>query len=202
MSAYGELSRAAEQRSGFGIVPESWQNEPVTGITQDFIQTLYEHALGITDFSGWTHSIWAALWPVTGGLIVTWTNEGVRLLQGLGYEPFIQETYWPLTGGPWMLPRHPRERIAYGDASVNSPGRVAFLLCFGTKVIAMAPLPDQLAVPQEAHRAIMEDCASWQGVSSLMRVRERLDSLSHEVRTALEFASCETSFPGRCAQCP
>lgn len=202
VSARGELSKSAEHRSGFGIIAESWQTEPVTGITEDFIQTLYEHALGITNFRGWTHSIWGALWPMTGGLIVTWASEGVRLLRGLGYEPSIQETYWPLTGEPWMLPRHPRERIAYGDASLNSPGSIAFLLCFGTRVIALALSPEQLAITQEAHRAVMADCASWEKASSLARARARLDQLSHEVRTALELARCHTSFPGKCALCP
>jgi len=199
---YSELSKAAEQRSGFGIITESWQAEPVTGLTTDFIQTLYEHALGITDFGSWTHSAWAALWPTTGGLIVTWPNEGVRLLQHFGLDPFIQETYWPLAGGPFMLPRHSKERIAYGDASLVSPCRVAFLLCFGTKVIATAFLLEQLTPPEEAHRAIMADCASWQKAGSLMRTRKGLDSLSHELQNALESAACETSFPGRCARCP
>jgi hypothetical protein len=199
---YSELLRVAEQRSSFDIIPENWQSEPATGITQDFVSTLYEHALGLTDCSGWTHSAWAALWPMTGGLIVTWVNEGVRLLQYLGLDPFIQETYWPLTGGSFMLPRHPRERIAYGDASLDSTCRVAFLLCFGTQVIATASSPEQLASFQEAHQAIMADCASWQSAGSLVQTRQRLDSLSHEVRTALESAVCETSFPGRCTRCP
>ena len=199
---HNELSRAAEQRSGLGIITESWQEEPVTGLTTDFIQTLYEHALGIIDLSGWTHSAWAALWPVTGGLIITWPHEGVRLLRHLGLDPLIREVYWPLTGGPLMLPRHPRERIAYGDARLDSPCRVAFLLCFGTRVIATAFLLEQLALPEEVYRAIMADCASWQKASSLTRTRKALDSLSHEVQTALESAVCETSFPGRCARCP
>jgi hypothetical protein len=201
VSARSELSKAAAERSGFGIVTESWQNEPVTGITRDFVQTLYEHALGITDLSRWTHSTWAGLWPMTGGLIVTWANEGVRLLRGLGYEPSVQETYWPLSG-EWMLPRHPQERIAYGDANLNDLCRVAFLLCFGTRVIATATFPEELALLQEAHRAMLADCVSGQRASSLRRVRERLGSLSQEVRMALEFARCETSFPGKCTLCP
>jgi len=199
---YRELSKAAEERSGLGIITASWQEGPVTGLTTDFIQTLYEHTLGITDFSGWTHSAWAALWPVTGGLIITWPNEGVRLLRRLGLDPIIEETHWPLTGGPFMLPRHSRERIAYGDARLDSPCRVAFLLCFGTTVIATASRWEQLAPSEEAHRAIIADCASWQRATSLARARNGLDALSHEVQIALESVLCETSFPGRCARCP
>ena len=197
-----DLCQAAERQSGFGINSGAWEKEPVTGITGDFVQTLYEHALGLTDFSGWTHSTWAALWPMTGGLIITQTGEGLRLIQRRGLDPSIQETYWPLTGGSFMLPRHSRERIAYGDARLDSMFRVAFLLCFGMKVIATALLLEQLVLPGEAHRAIMADCASWQSATSLVQTRQRLDSLSHEVRTALESAVCETSFPGKCTRCP
>ena len=198
---YGELTRLAEQESGCSLVPGNWQDEPASGITQDFVRTLYEHALGITDMNQWSHSIWAGLWPVTGGLIVTWVNEGVRLLQRLGLDPFIQEIYWPLNGA-WMLPRHPRERVAYGDASLNVSCTVAFLLCFGTNVIALAPSPEELVTIQEVHRAMLTDFASGQKASSLRRMRERLDSLSQEVRTTLEFARCQASFAGKCAQCP
>jgi hypothetical protein len=201
VAIHSELTRLAEQESGCSPVPGNWQDKPATGITQDFVQTLYEHVLGITDMSRWSHSIWAGLWPVTGGLIVTWTNEGVRLLQRLGLDPFIQEIYWPLNG-KWMLPRHPRERIAYGDANLNVSCTVAFLLCFGTNVIAMAFSAEELIRIQEVHRAMLTDFDSGQKTSSLRRTRERLDSLSQEVRTALEFAQCETSFAGKCAFCP
>ncbi|MFP3880407.1 MAG: hypothetical protein ACLFVA_05590 [Dehalococcoidia bacterium] len=197
-----ELSKVAEERSGFGIIAGSWQNEPVTGITRDFIQMLYEDTLDIIDFSRWTHSVWAALWPENGGLIVTWPNEGLRLLRHLGLDPVIQQTFWPLNGGPFILPRHQGERIAYGDADLYSTGKVALLLCFGPRVIAVASLPEQLTSVQEAHEGIVADCASWQMVGSLARTRERLDTLSQEVRSTLEFAHCETSFPGRCPQCP
>jgi hypothetical protein len=202
VSTYSELAKITQERSGFSLISGTWQDEPVTGLTQDYVQTLYEYALGISNFKGWAHSTWAVTWPDTGGLIVTWVNEGVRLLQGMGYDPSIQENYWVLAGGPWILPRHPRERIVYGDATLNSLCRVAFLLCFGTKVIAVVPFAEQLTPCQDVHKTMMEDCTTWQKAVTLRRARASLNSLSQEVITALERAYYQTSFPGRCALCP
>jgi len=202
VNIHGDLTKAALERSGFGITANTWQDEPVTGLTEGYVQTLYDYATGINSFRGWAHSFWAITWPATGGMIITWPNEGVRLLSGRGYDPFIRETYWILAGDPWLVPRHMGERVAYGNATLNSLCSVAFLLCFGTKVIAVVPFVEQLALCQEVHKTMMADCITWQRTTSLRQARVGLDSLSQEIIIALEHARSQTSFPGKCSLCP
>lgn len=202
VNTYSELVKTAQERCGLDITREIWQQQPVMGLTQDFVQTVYERALGIGQSTIWAHSAWGVVWPNTGGLVITSVNEGMQLRLYNRYDASITETRWVLVGESLMLPTHSRERVAYGDADLNSPGMVAFLLCFGAKAIALTASPDQLAVCEQAHRDLIRDCTTCEKTTKLIRARASLDSLNREVLTALERARYQPSFPGICPLCP
>jgi hypothetical protein len=201
VDCFKEIEKAAQEHTGLGIVGSKWQEGSAIGLTQSFVQTNFEHALSISQFTNWGYSIWGIAWPNTGGYIVTSEYEGVRLLQGRGFDPAIM-TRRLLEGKPWMLPQSPNERIAYGDANTESPGGVGFLLCFGEQVIAVDAAPENLELCREAHKTMMVACASGGKATALKRMRIRLDSLSEEIRHQLEKAQYQPSFPGRCPLCP
>jgi len=128
----------ASLQTGLEVVADEWKRGPVIGLTSAFGETIFSQCMNIKDFTNWAYHAWAVLWPATGGIIITWLNEGIRLLKGMGYEPRITVTTWQLTGEPIVLPQGPEERIAYGNADLSCRVSVAFMLCFGNEEIAIA----------------------------------------------------------------
>ena len=202
VEVFQAIERTAIQETGLAVTADVWQSEPVIGLTSAFTKTAFNRCLDIQDFTNWAYHAWAIVWPAIGGVIITWVNEGLRLLKGMGYDPRIALTTWQLTGQPVILPRGPNERIAYGNAALTGQVSIAFMLCFGSEEIAIAYNLEQLAVCEQAHKAIMQGCMSWNEAIALRERRERLDNLSNEILAQLEKARYSPSFPGKCSFCP
>lgn len=187
MDCHRQIEELAWQYTGLRVGGDQWQEGPAMGLTQYYLQTIFETAVAVSTFTNWAYSLWAIAWPYSGGLVITSPQEGLRLLHGRGYDPAIATTYF-LTGEPWMLPRSPAERIAYGNTNLVGTCELRFLLCFGGQVISLAYTPDQLELCQAGHQALMQECPSWQRAISFKQTRTHLDSLSNEVSQQLERA--------------
>lgn len=202
MEALETVEKTAIEETGLTASADSWHTEPVIGLTFAFSQTIFNQCMNIQDFTNWVYHAWGIVWPATGGVIITWLNEGIRLLKGMGYDPRIPVTTWQLTGQPVILPQGSNERIAYGDAAPTLPASIAFMLCFGNEEIVIAYNTEQLRACEQVHKAIMQGCVSWNEATALRREREKLDNLSNEILTQLQKARYYPSFPGRCPLCP
>jgi len=196
------IEKTAAEETSLTINADAWHSRPVIGLTSAFTQTVFNRCLDIQDFTNWAYHAWGIVWPATGGVIVTWVNEGIRLLKGMGYDPRIAVTTWQVTGESVILPRGLNERIACGNAAPTLPASIAFMLCFGNEEIAIAYNPEQLAICEQAHKAMMQQAASWDKTVALRQHQEKLDNLSSEILTQLQKARYSPSFPGKCSFCP
>ena len=196
------IEKTAVEETGLTVGADAWHSEPVIGLTSAFTQTVFNRCLDIQDFTNWAYHAWGIVWPATGGAIITWVNEGIRLLKGMGYDPRIVVTTWQVMGQNVILPRGPNERIACGNAAPTLPASIAFMLCFGNEDIAIAYNPEQLAACEQAHKAMIQGSVSWNDAIALRQDQEKLDNLSNEILAQLQKARYFPSFPGRCSFCP
>jgi hypothetical protein len=203
VKCFAEIASDASAQTGIAINADGWRNTPAAGLTLSFPKTVFDRSMDIHSFTNWAYHAWTVLWPVGGGLVITWLNEGVRLLKRMGYDPVVKSTTWyPTMEEPLLLPRSPTERVVYGNADLNSPGNVSFLLCFGSEQIALLSSPDQIAGCQQVHASLMQKYMSWDKTTRLRQVWAKLDTLSDELSIQLERARYTPSFPGRCSLCP
>ena len=135
VAALQTIEKTATEETSLSISADAWHSRPVIGLISAFTHTVFNRCLDIQDFTNWAYHAWGIVWPATGGVIITWVNEGIRLLKGMGYEPRITVTTGQVIGQSVILPRGLNERIACGNAAPTLPASIAFMLCFGNEDI-------------------------------------------------------------------
>lgn len=203
VKCFAQIAADATNQTGLPINADEWKNAPATGLTSAFTKTVFDQSMQIHSFTNWTYHAWAVLWPASGGLIITWVNEGTRLLRRMGYDPGVSLTTCYLTMvQPLLLPRSSTERVVYGNVDLHSPGSVGFLLCFGNEEIALLAAPEQIAGCQQVHGTMMQKYSSWDKAARLRQAWAKLDTLSNKLSAELQRAQYSLSFPGHCPLCP
>ena len=180
-----------------------FRREPATGLTSWFARTIFERALGksTTLYQGY---LTLAVVYGDGGVVLTSKEEGLRLFYQQGWDPRVQ-TSWMREATDWVEPPDTAHRLLIGDGdwmSTLGTWPLRFVLCIGSREIALTNTPEELAISHQAHRSMMADIVASAEVQAIDRIRATLDLESQQIADNLSRALQLPRFPGRCPLCP
>ena len=194
-----QVAKVSQAETGLSTAT-SWQHEPNVGITVEFGKTICVNALKVEQCS-YAYLEFAIVY-LDAGKIVTQVSEGVRLLQGEGFDPLFIERHVS-TAGNWLVPLGDQRLVCDGAVGVGQATvrAIHFVLQLHGDVIAVGPL-DQIRRCRQVHQRLMQEFARSPDAMAVLLLREELESMSKAVSTQLEKAGLHHEFPGRCPFCP
>jgi len=195
-----QVAKVSQVETSLGMVT-SWQHEPNVGITAEFANTISRNALEVEQCTSYAYLDFAIVY-LDAGKIVTQVSEGVRLLQGEGFDP-VFTTRDVSTAGNWVIPLGNQRLICDGAVGVSqaTARAIHFVLQLHGHVIAVGSF-DQIKRCREVHQRLMQEYARSPDAMAVLLLREELESTSKAVSTQLEKARLHHEFPGGCPFCP
>ncbi len=196
------VEREVCRDTGQPFLQGDFRREPVTGLTGWYARTIMERALGVSTVVYQAYLRLAVVYG-DGGVVITSTSEGLRLLYQQGWDPGIQTT-WEREAAEWVEPADTGHRVLIGEADwVHGLGSwpLRFVLCTASREIALAATPEELDVCYQVHRRMMADADTRSEAQAIKRMRERLDIRSKRVTENLGRALLQKGLPGSCPRC-
>lgn len=196
-----QIAKTARDKTGLDTIV-SWESEPKEGIPAYFGETISSSALGIENYANYSYGELAIVY-LESGIVLTQVAEGVRLLNGEGFDPSVT-TMLVSPGSLWAEPRSDNLRVVCGPLSdlTRITGRpVRFVLKFGPYSIAVGTL-EQIRCCRGVHETMMHNYAYSEEVKIVPGALAEIESISTVIMRQLERATHFHSFPGRCPLCP